>query len=313
MTAGDNIADALDVLRSLGMPRGQLNERSALCLLALIDMREGMPWREASDPLMGITPIMAFCNRHYGRDYAPNTREPFRRQSVHQFLQAGIVQKNPDDLSRPINSPNTVYQITPEALKLLRSYGSGAWQTRLNAFLENQPSLRDRYAWERDQRMVPVSVCDGKPFSLSPGEHSELMKSIIDEFCPRFAPGSRVIYVGDTGAKLGFFDRELARSLGIVVDTHGKFPDVMIYDESREWLFLVESVTSHGPVDPKRHLELMELFSDVSVLLVFVTAFRTMAMMARFVSQIAWETEVWVAESPSHLVHFDGIRFLGSS
>ena len=80
---------------------------------------------------------------------------------------------------------------------------------------------------------------------------------------------------------------------------------------ARNWLVLVESVTSHGPVDAKRHSELSRLFSSSSAGLVYVTAFPDRSVMSQYVGQIAWETEVWVADSPTHLIHFNGPKFLG--
>lgn len=159
--------------------------------------------------------------------------------------------------------------------------------------------------------MVPVTVRDGVDIRLSPGAHSTLMKAIVEEFAPRYAPGSRLIYAGDTGSKWGYFDDEMLSKLGVIVDSHGKMPDVIIFDEKRDWLLLVEAVTSHGPVDGKRHEELSTLFSNSTAGLVFVTAFPDRATMGKYLPEIAWETEVWVSEAPTHLIHFNGERFLG--
>lgn len=158
---------------------------------------------------------------------------------------------------------------------------------------------------------VPVDLGDSVEIRLSPGKHSALIRSIIEEFAPRFVPGGVLIYVGDTGAKVGYFNREQLKALGVTMDDHGKMPDVVIYDESRGWLLLIEAVTSHGPVDGKRYGELMELFTGSIAGLVYVTTFPTRAIMARYLADIAWETEVWVADAPSHMIHFNGVRFLG--
>lgn len=260
---------------------------------------------------MGITPIMDWARVHYGAHYAPNTRETFRRQTMHQFVEAGVALYNPDDPARAVNSPKAVYQISPEALALIRLYGTPNWESALAAFLERQESLSKRYAHERERLMVPVSMAHGKKIELSPGAHSELIKDIVETFAPCFAPGSLLIYVGDTGNKWGYFDENLLASLGVKVDSHGKMPDVILYDAEKDWLLLVESVTSHGPVDGKRHDELARLFSCAKPGLVYVTAFPARAVMSRYVGEIAWETEVWVAEAPTHLIHFNGERFLG--
>ena len=307
----DYIEDAQQIILSLGLPRAQQNERSALCLLALLNLRPGKAWADAENPLMGITPIMDWAREHYGKEYAPNTRETFRRQSMHQFCDAGVALYNPDKPDRPVNSPKAVYQIEPAALTLLRTFGTPEWHDGLTSYLAKRETLVARYAMEREQNRIPVEIAPGKEITLSPGEHSELIRAIIADFAPRFAPGSVLVYAGDTGDKWGYFDAALLASLGVNVDSHGKMPDVVLHFTDKNWLLLVESVTSHGPVDGKRHSELAKLFSGSTAGLVYVTTFPNRAIMSRYLGEIAWETEVWVAEAPSHLIHFNGVRFLG--
>ncbi|MGO4548088.1 BsuBI/PstI family type II restriction endonuclease [Paenibacillus sp. 2TAB23] len=311
MTEGThpNIEEALDILKALGLPRAQLNERSALCLLAILNIAPGDTWKDAENPLIGITPMMDFSRTNYGKEYAPNTRETFRRQTMHQFIDAGISLYNPDKPTRAVNSPKAVYQIEPEALKLVRKFGTHEWGASLGAYLATRQTLVERYAKEREQNRLPVQAAPGKQIMLSQGEHSELIKAIIEDFAARYVPGGILIYAGDTGGK--YFDEDLLSKLGVTLDSHGKMPDVVIYYPEKDWLLLVESVTSHGPVDGKRHDELAKLFESSSAGIVYVTAFPNRSVMARYLSVIAWETEVWVADAPSHLIHFNGIRFLG--
>ncbi len=305
------IAEAIKILVSLGLPRAQQNERSALCLLALLNLTPKKKWEVAENPLMGVTPIMDWAKKHYKKAYAPNTRETVRRETIHQFVDAGVVLPNPDEPSRPTNSPKTVYQIEPTALALLRTFGTNAWHDMLTEYLAQRETLIARYAKERDQNRVPVQISPGKEITLTPGEHSELIRAIIEDFAPRFAPGSALIYAGDTGDKWGYFDAVSLAALGVEVDSHGKMPDVVLHFIERNWLLLIESVTSHGPVHGKRHAELARLFAGSKAGLVFVTAFPNRTVMSRYLGEIAWETEVWVADSPSHLIHFNGVRFLG--
>lgn len=307
----DYIEAAQQIIVSLGLPRAQQNERSALCLLALINLTPDKAWSNAENPLMGITPIMNWAREHYGKEYAPNTREIFRRQSMHQLCDAGIALYNPDDPTRPVNSPKAVYQIEPAALALLRTFGTPAWHPRLADYLAERETLVARYAKEREQNLIPVEIAPGQEITLSPGEHSELIRAIIEDFGPRFAPGSVLVYAGDTGEKWGYFDATLLADLGVDVDSHGKMPDVVLHFTEKNWLLLVESVTSHGPVDGKRHTELAKLFAGSTAGLVYVTAFPNRSIMGRYLGEIAWETEVWVADAPSHLIHFNGERFLG--
>lgn len=311
MAENNKIEDALLILEALGFPRQQKNARSALCLLALLNLTPQKTWAQAENPLVGITPMMDFSRKHYGKSYAPNSRETFRRQTIHQFVQAGIALYNPDNLDRPVNSPNAVYQISPETLLLLKTYGTEKWEPSLKQYLSTIKTLTQRYAKARVQKLIPVQIAPSKEINISPGEHSLLIKAIVEDFAPRFAPGCDLVYVGDTGEKWGYFDEKLLVTLGVAFDSHGKMPDVVLYCRDKMWLLLVESVTSHGPVDAKRHTELAELFASASAGIVYVTAFPSRAIMARYLSEIAWETEVWIAEAPSHLIHFNGPRFLG--
>lgn len=308
--ANRKIDEARTILEVLDFPRAQLNDRSALALLALLDLKPDAQWADAENPLIGITPIMAWCKEHYGREYAPNTRETFRRQTVHQFVSAALVLSNPDNPNRPTNSPKWSYQLDTVALNLLRTFGTEQWAGKLATYKLERIGLRLRYAKEREMNLVPISI-KGAEIALTPGKHSELIQSIVTEFAPRYASDGQMLYLGDTGEKWGYFDSIALAQLGVDVDKHGKMPDVVMYLPSKNWLLLIEAVTSHGPVDGKRHEELARLFHAAQAGLIFVTVFPTRSLMARYVTQISWETEVWVADAPDHLIHFDGERFLG--
>lgn len=311
MNAQLKLQQALEILVHLGMPRQQLNERTALCLLSLLDMTPNKEWRHAGNPLVGITPIMDWSRTHYGKDYAANTRETFRRQSMHQFVDAGICLYNPDKPDRPVNSPHAVYQIEPTLLGVLSTYGTKDYQVMLQEYLKERQTLTQMYAREREMEMIPLEIGNGQKIQLSAGAHSQLIKEIVEEFGARYAPGGQLVYVGDTGDKHGFFDVQLLASLGVQLDNHGKLPDVVIYSTTNNWLFLIESVTSHGPVDHKRYGELSALFGNCTAGLVYVSAFPDSKTYAKYSSVIAWETECWIADAPTHMIHFNGSRFLG--
>lgn len=311
LLAQQKIDDALEIIKALGMPKQQHNDRSALTLLALLDIKPSDEWSGISNPLIGITPIMSYCRDHYGKEYAPNSRETFRRQTMHQFVEAGIALYNPDDPGRSVNSPKACYQVSEEASLVIQTFGSDEWETALEQYLDGQETLAAKWAKRREMNMIPVQVADGKEITLSPGAHSALIKQIIEEFAPRFAPNAEVIYVGDTGSKTGYFEEQRLAELGVIVDQHGKMPDAVLYFGEKNWLLLIESVTSHGPVDSKRHNELSALFSNADPGIVYVTAFPSRSAMVKYLNVISWETEVWCASSPTHLIHFNGKRFLG--
>lgn len=309
--AEQRIKEAIDVLEALGLPRQQQNERSALTLLSLLGLKPEDKWRDATAPLMGITPMMEFFAVHYGKQYAPNTRETVRRHSVHQFIQATLIVPNPDKPSRPTNSPKAVYQIELTVLKLLRKYGMRTWRRQLHEYLKSASTLKGMYERRREMLRIPVTLANGAEIRLSPGGQNVLVKKIIDDFCPLFTPGAKVIYVGDTQKKWAYFDPNALSVLSIEIEEHGKMPDVVVHYIEKNWLVLIEAVTSHGPVNPKRRRELNDLFADSNAGLVYVTAFLYRRTMMRYLDEISWETEVWIAESPTHLIHFNGERFLG--
>jgi adenine-specific DNA-methyltransferase len=309
--AKKKIKEALFILQMLHVPRAQQNDRSALTLLALANIRSATNWRDASNNLIGITEMMDYFRENYGIDYAPNTRETVRRQTVHQFLQIGLAIANPDNSSRPINSPKTRYIIEPITLELIRTFGTPDWDGSLREYLRNATSLGRLQVRERAMSMIPVTLPGGENLMLTSGGQNELIKHIVEEFCPRFTPGGKVVYIGDAGEKLNDKEIQYFEQLGIKIDKHGKMPDLIIALPEKKWLVLIEAVTSHGPIDLKRHNELQELFGSGSYGLVFVTSFETRKAMHKYLSAIAWETEVWVAEAPSHLIHFNGERFLG--
>lgn len=305
------IQAAQAILQSLGFGVRQSNEMAALVLLALTNLKPRQLWQEASAPLCGITPIIAFISRHYGISYAPNTRETIRDEAVKFFTESGLLLRNPDQPDRPTNSGKTVYKIEPTALALLQSHGSDFWPKQLAAYLKQGASIRAEIHRERSLTRVPVTLPDGRTLSLSAGGQNPLIKAIVEEFCPRFTPGAVVAYLGDTETKFLHFDSDYLAKLGVTLDSAAKMPDVVIHDHKRNWLILIEAVTSAGPVDGKRRMELKKLFNKSSAGLVFVTAFETRRAMQSFVSQISWESEVWIADAPDHLIHFNGERFLG--
>jgi adenine-specific DNA-methyltransferase len=309
--AAKRIAEALSILTALNVPREQQNERSALTLLGLLGMTPQKPWSDAEDPMLGISEMMDVFRERFGKRYAPNTRETVRRYTVHQFVQMGLVVANPDDPRRPVNSPDNRYQVAPTLLKLARAYGSPAWKDALAGFLKTAAALHRLQPRERDMALTAVRLPDGSELRLTAGGQNELVKKIVEEFCPRFTPGGVVVYVGDTGEKQRHAEAGYLQRLGVELDEHGKMPDVVIHLTEKNWLVLVEAVTSHGPIGLKRHNELKDLFRAARAGLVFVTAFLNRRAMTKYLADIAWETEVWIAGAPSHIIHFNGERFLG--
>ena len=304
------INEAISILEALNIPKAQVNQRSALTLLALLGLTKDNLWSDATPSLLGITEMMNYFETHFGVRYAPNTRETVRRFTIHQFIQMGIVEANPDDPSRPINSPNNKYVVSTEFLNLAKAFNTVVWNNSLKEYLDKATKLDKLTPRERHMNRISAKLPTGEDIDLTSGGQNILIKSIVEEFCTRFTPNGIVIYIGDAGDK-GKVTSPLLSELGVILNEHGKLPDVIVYLQAKNWLVLIEAVTSHGAIDIKRHNELKMLFANSTAPLVYVTAFPNRKVMTKYLQEIAWETEVWVAESPTHLIHFNGERFLG--
>lgn len=306
------ITEAQEILKAVGLPPAQCNEISALTLLALCNIREEDKWSDASRISLTVTKgIMTFVKDVYKKDYAPNTRETFRRQVLHQFAQARLVDYNPDKPNLPVNSPNAHYAMSKDALDVIRTFNTPEWIMSTEQFILKVGELTELYQKTRDLTQIPVKLSTGEVLKLSAGRHNEVQAAIIEQFAPRFTNGGILLYLGDTANKDFYMDQVSLKELGIPFDQHSKLPDVVIYDKSRNWLFLIEAVTSHGPVSPKRIVELEDLLCNCTSGKVYVTAFPDFAEFKKHSSQIAWETEVWLMEVPDHMIHFNGDRFIG--
>lgn len=294
------------------MPKAQQNEISAFTFLALCNIKKNSKWDDAARQSMTVTKgVMSFIKNNYGKDYAPNTRETFRRQVLHQFVQGRIADYNPDEPDLPTNSPRAHYAISEAALPAIHSFGLPDYKKRIADFIKSQGSLIEIYEKSRDTQTVPVTLPTGEMFHLSPGKHNELQASIIKDFAPRFLKSPKVLYFGDTAKKGLVIDLPSFIMLNVSVTDHDKLPDIVLFDSSRNWLFLIEAVTSHGPMNPKRVFELQEMFKDSKCGKVFVSAFPDFAEFKRHSKEISWETEVWIADFPEHMIHYNGDKFIG--
>lgn len=311
MSIVKRVVEARALLQALNFDAERSNERSALVLLALLGLDPDSDWSAAANPMMRTVEIMDWLRYIYGKDYKPNTRETIRRQTLHQFVDAGLVVLNPDDPKRAVNSPKNCYRIEPAGLRVIQSYRGDDWEPQLREYLANVPGLRAQYAAARELEMIPVTLPDGSAAVLTPGGQNVLLKLMIEEFCPRFTPGGRILYIGDAGKDDPVSEKDGLAELGIALDDHGKFPDLIVYMPDRNWLVLMEAASSHGPVDSKRHGELKALFGSSTAGLVFVSCFPSRAEMRKYLADVAWETEVWCADHATHLIHFNGERFLG--
>lgn len=298
--------EAKAILSTLNVPAKQQNNMCCCVLLAMANVLESTPWENATNDWIRIHDVIAFASDNYGIIYAENSRETIRKQAMHHFRNAAFIEDN----GKATNSPNYRYRLTDEMLILIQSYGTAQWHRNLVEFQKAHSSLVELYAAKRTMRKMPVKI-NGKDFTFSPGKHNELQKAIIEEFAPRFAPNSECLYVGDTTEKDLVKDVERLRDLGFEITLHDKMPDVILYSEDKNWLYFVESVTSVGPMEPKRIKEIEEMTTSVTAGKIYVTAFLDFKTFKKFSELLAWETEVWISDMPDHMIHLNGDKFLG--
>ena len=302
----DKINEARELLKMLGMPKTQQADICCYVLLAMAGIKQDTLWKDAGNEWIRIHDIIQFANTYYGSTYAENSRETFRKQALHHFRNAALVEDN----GKATNSPNYRYRLTEETLQMVRTFQTSEWQKSVSRFLEYHEKLVDMYASKKKMTMMPVRI-NGADFQFSIGRHNELQKAIIQEFAPRFAPNSECLYVGDTIEKDLVKNVDKLKELGFEITLHDKMPDVVLYREDKDWIYFVESVTSVGPMDAKRILEITEMTKSVAAGKIFVTAFLDFKTYKRFSENLAWETEVWIAEMPEHMIHLNGDKFLG--
>lgn len=295
-----------DILAKIGMPKAQQADLCAYTLLSLLNIKEKSKWNTATNEYIRIHDIMGFIKQNYGVAYAENSRETFRKQAMHHFRIAALIEDN----SKATNSPNYRYRITNEALNLIKKYGTNEWNKELEKYLKNHKKLISIYENKRNLTKIPVKI-NGENFEFSTGKHNELQKAIIEEFAPRFAQNSIVLYVGDTKDKDLYKDVELLEKLKISMGEHEKLPDVILYQKEKKWIYFIEAVTSVGPISPKRIVEITDMTKDCKLGKIYVTAFIDMKTFKKFTEQLAWETEVWLSEMPDHMIHLNGDKFMG--
>jgi hypothetical protein len=300
--------EAKSILKAIGLPNKLQNQRSAWTLLALLDLREDDSWSKSKKRIIKIHDIIQFIGTEYGFMYKENSREPIRRQTIHQFIQAGIAELNPDNPNRPTNSPDNVYSVTSEALNLLKKFSTPAWSEALNNFIAEKGTLAEKYDRKKSMNLK-LELPNGSTVSLSPGKHNELQVEVIKSFRPRFFANGEIIYLGDTAHKLLVLDKKL-EELKVPITLHDKLPDIVLFDPSRNVLVLIEVVTSHGPVTPKRFIELENVLSESKLKRIYVSAFPNFSILKKHIDSIAWETEIWLADKPEHMIHFNGDKFL---
>lgn len=309
------INEALDILERVGIPVNTKTQRAkekiAVCFLAVASVTKD--WTAASDHThLKTREIITFINTHFEENVSLGSYDDIRRKDLKLLVIADLVINSADNLSAATNDPTRGYALHPDFKNLIINYGTASWEKKLKAFNKDKPSLAELLARKRNIEQIPVTLPGGKPLQLSLGEHNILQKEIIEQFLPRFGSDCEVLYIGDTSNKMLHIDESALKELSFFKLSHDELPDIIALSKKNNWLYLIEAVHSSGPMSEIRVHELKKLLKECKAELIFVTAFLTRTDFRKWTMEIAWETEVWIADNPDHLIHFNGHKFLGA-
>lgn len=311
------INEALDILYSVGVPFSGKRERGlesmALSFLAVAGIKKS--WKEAQGQNehrhIKTRDIIKFINQNYEENISPGSYDDVRRKHLKLLVLDDLVLNSANNPSAAPNDPTRGYTLSSEFKDLVTYYGSEEWLIKLKLFTKNRPSLSEILSRKRDLPKVRVTLSTGHILDFARGGHNQLQREIIEEFLPRFAGQCEVLYVGDATDKYLLRNDDKLQALGFFELTHDSLPDVVAYNEERNWIFLIEAFYTSGPMSEERILELNKALKNCVADLIFVTAFTSKTDFRKNVSDIGWESEVWTADNPDHLVHFNGEKFLG--
>lgn len=288
-------------------------ERMAIAFLASGDIKCIDDFKLIKDWNSGYSlktrDIINYVNIHFSENISSGSYDDIRRKDLKLLTIAEVILRSSPNSAT--NDSTRGYSINPFYADLIREFGRKNWEELVYEKLKMIEPLSQKLKRERDIQRVDVILKSGITFSLSAGEHNHLQKAIIEEFLPRYGFGADVLYVGDTSDKYLFLEKEKLEKLNFFEISHEELPDVIAYSASKNWLYLIEAVHSSGPINEIRLLQLQKLTKECAANIIYVTAFLSRQKFRQFISEIAWETEVWIADNPDHLVHFNGDKFLG--
>lgn len=310
------INQTLFILETFGIPMTgtpRRLERMAVSFLACADVKNTNDFLRCKDLNHGYglktRDIIVYVNKHFGENISSGSYDDIRRKDLKLLTVAEIVvQSNPNTAT---NDSTRGYSINPFYAELIREFGKANWIEMVKLKLSDVEPLSEKLKRNRPLDKIDVKLPKGETLSFSIGEHNQLQKAIIEEFLPRYGFGAEILYVGDTSDKYLFLEKEKLGELNFFELSHEELPDVIAYSQQKNWLYLIEAVHSSGPISEIRLMELQRLTKDCTAEIVYITAFLDKITFRKWMADIAWETEVWIADNPDHLVHFNGDKFLG--
>lgn len=313
------IIDAIRIINATGLPIDDLTvrrlEKMAMSFLALCSMTTSKKWSQSlsitDGNILGTRDIIHYINQHFKENISPGSYDDIRRKDLVRLVGMGLVVKSADNPNADTNDGTRGYAIEENFSTLIKSYGSPSWNNNMDSFEIDQEYV-DLFQSKRNIRKLKVELEKGVTITLDDGPHNKIQKAIIEKFLPIYGYNAQVLYIGDTSKKQLHKYSELMIKLGLDIKDRGMLPDIIAFSKEKNWIYLIEAVHSSNPLNPERCIEIQRtVLKNCPYGIVFVTAFLTRNDFAKWVSQIAWETEVWLADTPEHMIHFNGDKFLG--
>ena len=313
------VANTLDILAAIGIPitgtERRLERMAKACMAVagiVTDFSEAKSLEDGHS--LRTRDIISFENKHYGESISPGSYDDIRRLDLRLLTEAGIVLNTSETERQATNNPSRGYGLSASFASLLHAYGTTRWNAALAAFSKDTRTLKEAMEKRRNLMKVPVTLPKGKRIELSYGEHNSLQKAVIETFLPLFGLGAEVLYVGDTADKFLHIEKEELERLKFFPLEHEELPDVIAYSREKDLLYLIEAFHSTGEWNELRVRRVREKLQKAGctaeVVFFTFTAFENRDAFRRKAKDIAWETEVWIADTPEHLVHFNGSKYL---
>ena len=300
-------------MEGLNNPRKHRSlEKMAMACLAVGQIKKSFKETKSSEDglFLRTRDIIEFENTYYAEKISKGSYDDIRRKDLQMPVEQMIVLRSASLESQATNNPARGYALSPAFASLLKDFNTEQWEKHFETFRKETVSLKEELARRREIEKIPVTLPNGVELHLSTGEHNTLQKAIIEKFLPLFGMGAEVLYVGDTTDKFLYLNQQRLTELGYFAVEHEELPDVIAYSQEKNILFLIEAFHSTGQWSEIRVRKIREKLGDCTAVVVYITAFETMESFRKKAAEIAWETEVWVADFPEHLIHFNGYKFL---
>lgn len=315
----NKIEEAISILSAVGVPMEDLTsrrrEKMAMCFISLCGIKSDGKWSETKSIADGRTlrtrEIIQYINENFEENISSGSYDDIRRKDLIRLVGMNLVVKSANNPDADTNDGTRGYALDETFSNLIKTFSTPQWKSKLDSF-EIDSEYIDEIIGKREISKLEVALDDGVKISLDNGPHNRIQKAVVEQFLPLYGYNATVLYIGDTSEKQMHKYSERMKSLGLDIEDRGMLPDIVAFSNDKQWIYLIEAVHSSNPFNPERCIELKRtVLKNCQLGVVFVTAFLSKTDFAKWLPQIAWETEVWIADNPEHMIHFNGDKFLG--